>query len=86
MELCVALRPEKMTLTPGHTGHPHNALFATVATRSYMGSYTAYELNLQSKRNIRVTVSNANRYTDPFKVGDPVTAVWSDSAPVVITD
>ena len=46
MELGIALRPEKMTLTEGHQSHPNNALLGTVSGRSYMGSYTAYELLL----------------------------------------
>ncbi|MGC8701814.1 MAG: ABC transporter ATP-binding protein [Thiomonas sp.] len=86
MELGVALRPEKMTLTEGHQSHPYNALQGTVSGRSYMGSYTAYELQLPSQRRIRVTVSNADRHADPFDVGAAVTAHWAPNAPVVIVD
>ncbi|MGA8008945.1 MAG: ABC transporter ATP-binding protein [Thiomonas sp.] len=86
MKLDIALRPEKMTLTEGHQVHPHNALLATVSGRSYMGSYTAYELELSSQRRIRVTVSNANRHADPFEVGAAVTAHWASTAPVVIVE
>jgi len=86
MELSIALRPEKMILTEGHQSHPHNALVGTVSGRSYMGSYTAYEMQLPSLRRIRVTVSNADRHADPFEVGTAVTAHWADNAPVVIVD
>jgi len=86
MELGVALRPEKMMLTEGHHSHPYNALQATISGRSYMGSYTAYELQLPSQRRVRVTVSNADRYADPFDVGTAVTAHWAPNAPVVIVD
>ncbi|CAZ86957.1 MAG: ABC transporter ATP-binding protein [Thiomonas sp.] len=86
MELGIALRPEKMTLTEGHQSHPNNAFQGTVSGRSYMGSYTAYELLLPSKRRVRVTVSNADRHADPFDVGAAVTAHWADNAPVVIVD
>ena len=54
--------------------------------RSYMGSYTAYELLLPSQRRIRVTISNTDRHADPFNVGDAVTAHWAETAPVVIVD
>ena len=64
----------------------NNTMTATVANRSYMGSYTAYELELPSKRSMRVTVSNADRYADPFDVGDAVTASWAENAPMVIVD
>jgi putrescine transport system ATP-binding protein len=86
MALGIALRPEKMTLTEGHQSHPYNALLATISARSYMGSYTAYELLLPSQQRIRVTVSNADRHADPFDVGAAVTAHWAANAPVVIVD
>ena len=86
MDLSIALRPEKMALSAGHQAQPHNALLATVSGRSYMGSYTAYELQLPSQRRIRVTVSNADRHADPFEVGAAVTAHWVPNAPVVIVD
>jgi putrescine transport system ATP-binding protein len=86
MELGVALRPEKMMLTEGHHSHPYNAFQATISGRSYMGSYTAYELQLPSQRRVRVTVSNADRHADPFAIGTAVTAHWAPNAPVVIVD
>ena len=86
MDLSIALRPEKMALSEGHQAQPHNALLATVFGRSYMGSYTAYELQLPSRKRIRVTVSNADRHADPFEVGAAVTAHWVPNAPVVIVD
>ncbi len=86
MDLGVALRPEKIVLVEGHQDYPNNALHATISGRSYMGSYTAYELLLATQRRIRVTVSNADRHADPFNIGTAVTAHWTPSAPVVIGD
>ncbi len=86
MDLGVALRPEKIVLVEGHQDYPNNALHATISGRSYMGSYTAYELLLATQRRIRVTVSNADRHADPFNIGTTVTAHWAPSAPVVISD
>ncbi|CUA93779.1 ABC transporter ATP-binding protein [Thiomonas bhubaneswarensis] len=86
MPLGVALRPEKIILSEGRQSLPHNALWAKVSGRSYMGSYTAYELLLPSQRRIRVTVSNADRHADPFDIGAEVTAHWAPNAPVVIVD
>jgi putrescine transport system ATP-binding protein len=86
MHLHVALRPEKMSLQLGSHEQPNNAVSGVISGRSYMGSYTAYEIELPTQRRIRVTVSNADRHADPFEVGSAVTASWPDMAPVVIND
>ena len=86
MELVVALRPEKIMLEPGHKAYPHNAVQGQVAGRLYMGSFTAYELQLPNQRRMRVDVSNADRHADPFEIGTAVTAHWMGTAPVVIVD
>jgi len=57
-----------------------------IAARSYMGSYTAYELQLPNQRRLRVTVANTDRHAEPFEVGDAVTAQWSETAPMVIAE
>ncbi len=86
MAVAVALRPEKIGLQEGSHPQPENTLVAQVSGRSYMGSYTAYELELPSKRRIRATVSNADRHADPFDVGTTVTVNWASNAPVIIVD
>ena len=86
MELNVALRPEKIALDAGHQPHEHNAVHGVISGRSYMGSYTAYEIELPTQRRMRVTVSNADRHADPFAIGEPITASWAATAPVVIVD
>ncbi|MDE1952092.1 MAG: ABC transporter ATP-binding protein [Betaproteobacteria bacterium] len=86
MELNVALRPEKILLDAGHQTHPHNAVRGVISARSYMGSYTVYEMLLPTQRRLRVTVSNADRHADPFDVGTAVTASWAATSPVVIVD
>ncbi|WP_031409336.1 ABC transporter ATP-binding protein [Thiomonas sp. FB-Cd] len=86
MELNVALRPEKIALDAGHQPHAHNAMHGVISGRSYMGSYTVYEIQLPTQRRMRVTVSNADRHADPFEVGVPITASWAATSPVVIVD
>ena len=86
MELNVALRPEKIALDAGHQTRPYNAMHGTVSGRSYMGSYTVYEMLLPTQRRMRVTVSNADRHADPFELGSAVTASWAETSPVVIVD
>ena len=86
MTLTVALRPEKISLEPGWQDLPYNAVQGTVAARSYMGSYTAYEIELPSGRRLRVTVTNVDRYEEPYELGVRVTAHWMPSAPVVIVE
>jgi len=73
-------------LEPGHKAYPHNAVQGQVAGRLYMGSFTAYELQLPNQRRMRVDVSNADRHADPFEIGTAVTAHWMGTAPVVIVD
>ena len=86
MALVVALRPEKITLLDGHQALSCNAAQGQIAARSYMGSYTAYELQLPNQRRLRVTVANTDRHAEPFEVGDAVTAQWSETAPMVIAE
>ena len=86
MEINVALRPEKIALEPGSQPQANNAMQGVISGRSYMGSYTVYELLLPTQRRMRVTVSNADRHADPFEVGATVTASWADTSPVVIVD
>lgn len=86
MSLTVALRPEKISLEPGWQDYPYNAVQGTVTARSYMGSYTAYEIELPTGRRVRVTVTNVDRYEEPHELGARVTAHWMPSAPVVIVE
>ncbi len=86
MEFCVALRPEKIALRAGTHPQQHNTVQGVVAGRSYMGSYTAYVVELPSGQRIRATLSNAHRHADPLENGAVVTASWSANAPVAIVD
>ena len=85
-EFSVALRPEKIAIELGAQAAAPNRMVGTVASRSYMGSYTAYEVEVVGQRRVRVTVSNADRHADPFANGAEVTLSWADTAPVVIAE
>ncbi len=85
-EFGVALRPEKIGIELGRREPGANLIAGTVAGRSYMGSYTAYEVDIAGSRRVRVTVSNADRHADPFANGAEVMLSWADTAPVVIAD
>ena len=86
MDVTVALRPEKVTLTaerpPGH----HNQVRGTVKEMAYFGSFTVFHVRLASGALLKVSMANTQRHRDQdFTWGDTVWAHWTDSAQVVLT-
>ncbi|MDE2119455.1 MAG: ABC transporter ATP-binding protein [Betaproteobacteria bacterium] len=84
MELGVAVRPEKMHLLPDHVAIASNGVHGSVAARSYLGSYTLYEIEIDGGRRIRVSQANAERHAEPLEPGTPVTVHWGETAPMVL--
>ncbi len=91
MQVSVALRPEKISLsreipqdTPVGT---HNRVRGTIKEMSYFGSFTVYHLQLASGARLKVTEANQHRHhrDTGHTWGDEVWAQWSDSAQVVLT-
>jgi putrescine transport system ATP-binding protein len=86
MPVTVALRPEKIRLTPDEPAGPHNRVRGTVKDLAYFGSFTVYHLQLMSGQVLKVSESNAERHRDLVaRAGDAVWAHWPPTAQVVLT-
>ncbi len=86
MDVCVALRPEKITLGRDKPAGDHNQVRGRVQDLSYFGGFSVYHLALSSGARLKVTSANTQRYNDGgLAAGDEVWASWSPSAHVVLT-
>ena len=90
MKVCVALRPEKISLSrevpPDTPAGPHNRVRGTIKELSYFGSFSVYHLQLASGARLKVTEANSQRHRDTgYTWGDTVWAHWTDTAQVVLT-
>jgi putrescine transport system ATP-binding protein len=86
MPVAVALRPEKIHLTPDQPAGEFNAVRGTVQELSYFGSFTVYRVKLASGMILAVSQANTERHRQhDFTWGDTVWAQWSDAAHVVLT-
>jgi putrescine transport system ATP-binding protein len=90
MPVTVALRPEKIQLSPDKPDNGElsdfNAVAGTIEEMSYFGSFTVYRLKLASGMVLAVSQANTERHREHhFTWGDRVWASWSDAAPVVLT-
>jgi putrescine transport system ATP-binding protein len=86
MEVTVALRPEKIRLVTTKPEGQVNQVKGTVRDRSYFGSFTVYNLDLEGGRRLKVSESNVTRHrTDAPDEGQVAWATWPDTAQVVLT-
>lgn len=85
MEVCVALRPEKIHLSPDKPASNFNCARGTVEELSYFGSFTVYRVKLGSGQIIAVSQANIERHRHDFTWGDTVWAHWTDTTQVVLT-
>jgi putrescine transport system ATP-binding protein len=86
MPVTVALRPEKIRLVREKPDGGLNQVRATVSARSYFGSFTVYNLELEGGRRLKVSESNLDRRrADAPAEGDVAWATWPDTAQVVLT-
>ncbi|MET0335043.1 MAG: polyamine ABC transporter ATP-binding protein [Rhizobacter sp.] len=85
MAVTVALRPEKIRLSPSEPQGPHNRVQGIVKDLAYFGSYTVYHLALASGQVLKVSESNAERHRQALSWGDTAWAHWPDTAQVVLT-
>jgi len=85
MEVTVALRPEKIRLVTTPPEGQVNHVKGTVRDRSYFGSYTVYNLDLEGGRRLKVSESNVVRNrSDAPDEGQVAWATWPDNAQVVL--
>jgi putrescine transport system ATP-binding protein len=93
MTLSVALRPEKIRISPrppvleaGMPPAPLNQVKGRVKDMVYFGSDTLYHLALPSGAILKVTQGNTERHSDDtLSWGDEAYAWWLPSAHVVLT-
>lgn len=86
--ICIALRPEKMQLSPWQNGAmpPVNAQAGIVAQVFYLGGVTRYAVMADSGTMLYATLSNhARRDNDAFAIGDRVFAGFAPDDAVVLT-
>ncbi len=86
MDVTVALRPEKISLTAAKPSGEHNQAQGVIKELAYFGSFTVFHLQLASGALLKVSMANTQRHRDhDFTWGDRVWAHWTDSAQVVLT-
>jgi len=87
MRVTVALRPEKIHLSRSAPAESDfNAVEGTIKEMSYFGSFTVYQLKLDSGALFKVSQANTQRQRDDALTwGDRAWAHWSRSAHVVLT-
>ncbi len=86
MAVSVAVRPEKIRLSREKPEGEVNQVKGTVRDRSYFGSFTVYNLELEGGRRLKVSESNVERHrADAPDEGQVAWATWPDTAQVVLT-
>ena len=86
MAVSVALRPEKIQLRLQKPEGEVNQVKGTVRDRSYFGSFTVYNLELEGGGRLKVSESNVERHrADAPGEGQVAWATWPDTAQVVLT-
>jgi len=86
MAVSVALRPEKIRLSPIKPAGELNQVRGKVRDKAYFGSFTVYDLQLTGGQLLKVSESNAERFrTAGPAEGQETWATWPDTAQVVLT-
>lgn len=93
MQVCVALRPEKVRITrgapaaiDGDPGSAFNRVAGTIKDIAYFGSHTVYHLRLASGFVMRISAGNTERHREgALSWGDTAWVSWSPTAQVVLT-
>ena len=86
MQLALAIRPEKITLSRSAPTQTHNCVQGEVLEIAYLGSTTVYHLRLASGMVLKATTINHARHAaHPAQWGDHLFASWGEDASVVLT-
>ncbi len=95
MAVSVALRPEKICLTPHEPTLAerevpeevgHNQTQGHIVSLAYFGNFTTYHVQIDHHMVLKVTLANAARHEERrLSVGDTVWAWWDGSDVVVLT-
>lgn len=80
----VALRPEKIYLTPDKPDGEHNWSCGTVDNIAYLGDITSYYVKLASGKRVQATMANVERRGERPTWGDRVFVSWEASSPILL--
>ncbi|MBI3701963.1 MAG: ABC transporter ATP-binding protein [Afipia sp.] len=86
-EICLAIRPEKIRLSPKVSGAslPDNSFDAVVTDIGFLGGISICKVKLESGAMLRVTMANATRTSaDSMSVGDSVRVSFAPGDIVVL--
>jgi putrescine transport system ATP-binding protein len=80
-----AIRPEKIQLTKGERREPYNCLKGTVKGIAYMGNLSIYLIQLDSGKEVKVTMPNQMRAAEQeIEWDDRVSLTWHANSPVIL--
>ncbi len=80
-----ALRPEKMQIQKGEVDAPYNCLKGTVKGIAYMGNLSIYLIQLDSGKQVKVTMPNQLRAAElAIDWEDRVSLTWHANSPVAL--
>jgi len=82
--IALALRPERLQLSPSRPGPEVNALAGTVYEVGFRGDVTIYKVQLANRALMKVSRPNAGG-SAPFAANDLVWVSWPADAAVVVT-
>ncbi|HEV2674830.1 MAG TPA: ABC transporter ATP-binding protein [Aliidongia sp.] len=84
--LCIAVRPEKLTLVkPGEGLDLPNRLAGRIRDVAYLGDGCVYHVILDSGKVVKATAPNVGRWDDqPFGRDEPVWVCWSAAASILV--
>jgi len=81
----IAIRPEKIHLTKQDIKEPHNCVKGVVKGIAYMGNLSVYLVELDSGKQIKVTMPNQVRASEAvIDWDDRVSVTWHANSPVAL--
>ncbi|MBL8708019.1 MAG: polyamine ABC transporter ATP-binding protein [Rhodospirillaceae bacterium] len=84
-EVFVAIRPEKLELSKTSTGTGHNCTPGTVKGVAYMGNLSVYLVQLDSGKEVKISMSNQRRAAEhAIDWDDRVYVTWHANSPVAL--
>lgn len=84
-EVSVAIRPEKLELSKTSTGTGNNCAPGTVKGVAYMGNLSVYLVQLDSGKEVKISMSNQRRAAEhAIDWDDRVYVTWHANSPVAL--
>ncbi|MFO0448474.1 MAG: TOBE domain-containing protein, partial [Pseudomonadota bacterium] len=81
----VAIRPEKIHITPYKPLEAENVVRGTIQEIAYLGDNSRYVVRLDTGKVVRVTRPNVYRHDERLAWDDSVWMHWHPSSIVVVT-